>query len=106
MPVCAPLLNEAVPDCLDLSASSGLLPLPDVDKMPGDRGGRGHGRRDQMGTALETLPSLEIAVRGRGAAFFRRQLVGVHREAHRAARFAPCEAGLDEDLVEAFGFRL
>ncbi len=56
--------------------------------MPGDRRGRRHRRRHQMGAALETLTALEIAVRGRGAALFRRQLVGVHGQAHRAARLA------------------
>src|SRR6266446_10706978 len=83
-----------------------LPPLPDIDKMPGDRGCRRHCRRDQMGAALESLAALEIAIRGRGAALFGFQLVGVHRKAHRAARLAPFEAGLDEDLVEAFGFGL
>src|SRR3569623_3526581 len=59
-----------------------------------------------MGAALEALTALEVTVRGRSATLFRRQLVGIHRKAHRAARLAPLEAGLDEDLVEAFGFRL
>src|SRR5688500_17297097 len=59
-----------------------------------------------MGAPLEALTSFEIAVRGRGAAFFRRELVGVHRKAHRAAGFAPFKAGLDEDLVETLSFRL
>jgi hypothetical protein len=59
-----------------------------------------------MGAAFEPLPALEIAVRGRGAAFFRQQLVGVHGQAHRAARLAPFESGLDEDLVQPLGFGL
>src|SRR6185437_5530138 len=59
-----------------------------------------------MGAALEALTTLEIAVRGRRAALFRLELVGVHGEAHRAARLAPFETRLDEDLVETFGFRL
>src|SRR5437868_6140851 len=83
-----------------------LPPLPDVDKMPGDRRRRRHCRRDQMRAAFKTLAALEIAVRGRGTALFGPELVGVHRKAHRAARLAPFEAGLDENLVEAFGFRL
>src|SRR4051812_9916110 len=83
-----------------------LSPLPHIDEMPGDRGSRRHGWRDEVGAALESLTALEITVRGRSAALFRRELVGVHRKTHRAARFAPFEAGLDEDLVEAFGFRL
>ena len=34
------------------------------------------------------------------------QVVVVHRDAHRAARLAPFEAGVEEDAVEAFGFGL
>src|SRR5690349_404618 len=59
-----------------------------------------------MSPTFKTLAALEIAVRGRGTALFRRQLVRIHGKAHRAARLAPFEARLDEDLVEAFGFRL
>src|SRR5437763_14877842 len=59
-----------------------------------------------MGAALKALAALKVAVRGRGAALFRRQFVGVHGKAHRAAWLAPFKAGLDKDLVEAFGFRL
>src|SRR5215211_5532772 len=40
-----------------------LPPLPDIDKMPGDRGGRRHGGRHQMGAALKPLAAFEIAVR-------------------------------------------
>ena len=36
----------------------------------------------------------------------RRHLVGVHRKAHRAARLAPFEAGIDEDAVEPLGLGL
>src|SRR5258708_26334165 len=63
-----------------------LLPLPHVDEVPGDGGGGGHGRRDEMGAALVALAAFEIAVRGRGAALARIELVGIHGEAHRAAR--------------------
>src|SRR3569623_1567404 len=59
-----------------------------------------------MGAVLEALTAREVTVRGRSATLFRRLLVGIHRNAHRAARLAPLEAGLDEDLVEAFGYRL
>src|ERR1700687_6038763 len=59
-----------------------------------------------MGAALEALTAFEITVRGRGAALFGVELVGIHRQTHRAARLTPVESGLDEDLVEAFGFRL
>src|SRR5437868_7907664 len=59
-----------------LSRQERLTPLPDVDKVPGDRRGRGHSRRHQVGAALKSLAALEIAVRGRSAALFRGQLVG------------------------------
>src|SRR5436305_2094751 len=78
-----------------LSKQAALTPLPYIDKMPGDRRGCCHRRRHQVGAALKSLAALEIAVRGRGAALFRRQLVGVHGEAHRAARLAPFKTGLD-----------
>src|SRR5690348_14574687 len=55
-----------------------------------------------MRAAAAALPALEIAVGRRGAALARLELVGVHREAHRATRLAPFEAGFDEDLVETF----
>ena len=59
-----------------------------------------------MGASLEALTAFEVAVRGRGASLARLQPVVVHRQAHGAARLPPLETGLDEDLVEAFGFRL
>ena len=56
-----------------------------------------------MRAAAAALAAFEVAVRGRGAAFAWRQLVGVHGKAHRAAGIAPFEAGADEDLVELDG---
>ena len=53
-----------------------------------------------MGAAGIALASLEVAVRGGGAAFARLKAVGIHRQAHGAARLAPFEAGLDKDFVE------
>src|SRR5262245_12066638 len=83
-----------------------LFPLPHINKMPGDRRCRRHRGRHEMGAALVALAAFEVAVRGRGAALARCELVGIHRKAHGAARLAPFEAGLDEDLVEAFGLGL
>ena len=50
----------------------------------------------------------EVAVAGGGATLAGLEAVGVHRQAHRAARLAPLEAGRLEDLVQAFllGLRL
>jgi hypothetical protein len=59
-----------------------------------------------MGAALVALAALEIAIGGRSAALTRLGPVGIHRKAHRATRFAPVEAGRDEDLVQAFGLGL
>ena len=52
------------------------------------------------------LAAFEIAVRRRRAALARLQPVGVHRQAHRAARLAPFEAGVAENLVQAFALGL
>ena len=52
----------------------------------------------QVGAAPPALTALEVAVRRRGAAFAGRQLVGVHRQAHGAARQPPFKSGVEEDL--------
>src|SRR3546814_12245740 len=49
-----------------------------------------------------TLASYEIPVRCGSAAFAGGHLVGVHRQAHRAPRLAPFEAGVDENAIEPF----
>src|SRR4051794_39181258 len=59
-----------------------------------------------MGAAFIALAALEIAVRGRGTALARHELVWIHRKAHRAAGFSPVEAGLEEYLVQALGLGL
>src|SRR5215212_7661977 len=76
------------------------VPGPDVDEAPLDGGRSGHLRGDQVRTPTAALAALEVAVRGRGAALPRREDVGVHAEAHRAAGAAPVEARGPEDLVE------
>ena len=60
------------------------IPLPDIHKVAGNR--LRHRGRDKMGAALKTLAALKIAVRGRGAALTRRQLVRVHRSPPRRPR--------------------
>src|SRR3954452_14715777 len=89
--------------CLTGSMSA---PGPDVDEAALDGGGGGHLRGDQVGAAAAALAALEVAVRRRGAALAGREDVGVHPQAHRAARAAPVEAGGAEDLVEALGLGL
>src|SRR3954447_13138862 len=77
------------------------VPLPDVDEAALDGGRGGHLRGDQVRAPAPALPALEVAVRGRGAALARGEDVGVHAQAHGAARAAPVEAGRAEALVEA-----
>src|SRR5688572_31550749 len=76
-------------------------PASDVDEMSRDCRGRRHRRADEVRASARTLAALEVAVRGRGAALAGFQAVGVHAQAHRAARLAPLEAGIAEYPVEA-----
>ena len=69
----------------------------DVDEVAVERRGGRHLRADEVRAAAAALAALEVAVRGRGAALARREDVGVHPEAHRAAREAPLEARVEED---------
>src|SRR4051795_5485560 len=84
----------------------GSAPVADVDEVAFDGGCGGHLRADEVGAPAAALAPLEVAVRGRGAALARLEDVGVHAQAHRAARAAPVEAGGGEDLVEALGLGL
>src|SRR4051812_27634828 len=80
--------------------------LANVGKVALDRRGGDHLRAHQMSAAAGALAALEVAVRRRGGALSRTQLVGIHGEAHRASRLAPLESRVGEDAVEAFLFRL
>ena len=82
--------------------SSPYLKRANIGQMAGNRGRSRHRRRYQMGAPAAALTAFEIAVGGGGAAFARGQLVGIHRQAHGAARIAPFKAGFDKDLVQAF----
>src|SRR5690606_34876433 len=85
-------------------SGSCLLELGEVGRagqMTEDPGrDRDVGRHEVRTTAL-ALASLEVAVGRRRAELPRRQLVGVHAEAHRAAGTAPLRTGVLEDDVEA-----
>src|SRR4051794_13844780 len=54
-----------------------------------DRGGGGDRHRDEVGAAALALAPLEVAVRRRRAPLAGLESVGVHAQAHRAARTAP-----------------
>src|SRR3954462_665609 len=98
----------ARPVCTVIGSTS--APLPGVRRWadrrevrrrgppPGHGGGRCDQRRDQVGAPALALPALEVAVGRRGAALPRRQLVGVHAQAHGTARLAPLGAEVNEDL--------
>src|SRR5215831_7769651 len=72
---------------------------PHVGEPGGDRGGRGHRRRHQMSARALALAPLEVAIRRRRHALAGGRRLAVHPDAHRAAGFAPLEAGLAEDAV-------
>src|SRR6516225_2316476 len=76
----------------------------DIHEVAGDGGSCGHEGADEMRATVLALAPLEVAVRGGSAALVRRQHVGVHADAHAAARITPFEAGLAENFVEAFLF--
>ena len=59
-----------------------------------------------MGATALSLPALEVAVGGGGAALALGEDVGIHPQTHRAARLAPLEAGIAEDGVQALGLGL
>src|SRR3974390_2469373 len=98
--------NRRAVSALRGAGGRGSAPVADVDEVARDCRRSRHRRRHEVRAALEALATLEIAVRGRGAPLLRLQLVRIHRKAHRAARLAPFETGLDEDLVEPFRFGL
>src|SRR5215204_4145631 len=84
---------------------AGIRPVvgSDVDEVALDGRGGGHLRRDEVRAPAAALAALEVAVRGRCTALARLQDVGVHAQAHRAARGAPVEPGGAEDLVQPLG---
>ena len=89
-----------------MRSSERLCHGTDVGKASVYRGGCSHSGADQVRAPAVALPAFEVAVGSGGAALARSEAVGVHGEAHRAARFAPFETGVDEDFVQAFLFRL
>src|SRR6185369_12157521 len=87
---------------------NGVMVLPasteptDVDEVTLDRSRSGHRRAHEMRAAASALTAFEVAVAGGRAALAGLQPIGVHRQAHRAARLAPLEAGRLEDHVQPF----
>src|SRR5215472_11004159 len=93
---------------VNFSISGFLSPLAHVDEMPCDRGGSGHLGAHEVRAPSGALPAFEVAVRRRRRALAGLETVGVHRQAHRAARVTPLEPGVAEHAVQALllGLRL
>src|SRR4051812_25544159 len=103
--------GSPVPVCRTNFSMSGLLrgggrQVRGRGQPTGDGGGRGHQWRDEVRAAALALPAFEVAVRGGGAALTGLELVGVHAQAHGAARAAPLPAGLLEHHIETLGLCL
>src|SRR6185503_21004926 len=78
---------------------------PDLACVGDAAGERRRGRHDRAGevrAGIRALAADEIAVGGRYRALAGRDDVTIDAGAHRAARFAPFEAGAEEHLVEPF----
>src|ERR1022692_1543733 len=59
-----------------------------------------------MGASTTPLAALEVAIARAGASLAGLEDVGVHAEAHRAARIAPVRSRTREDRVQALRFGL
>lgn len=53
-----------------------------------------------------SLTPLKVTVRRRGGALPRRELIGIHSQAHRASGIAPFGSKGREDLIKSFGLGL
>src|SRR5690348_670303 len=65
-----------------------------------------HRRAHKMRAHATSLAANEVAVRGRGNALARHADIAVDADTHGASGFAPLEAGVAEDLVQALRFGL
>src|SRR2546421_3474591 len=77
-------------------------PVPDVGKVSGNGSRSGHHGADEMSASTAALAAFKVSVAGGSTAFAGLQDVGIHAQAHRAARFAPFESGFLENSIEAF----
>src|SRR5438309_6851698 len=66
---------------------------------------RGEGTGEKCPATL-ALTSLEVAIAGAHRALAGRELVAVHRDAHRATSFSPFSAGFHKNTIEPLGFCL
>src|SRR5207244_1294835 len=75
-------------------------------EVSGDGRRRRDRGRDEVRASTWTLTTLEVPVRRRRAALAGPEHIGIHAEAHRAARVAPLEARFAEDAIESFPLRV
>src|SRR5690554_1529305 len=80
--------------------------LTNINKMARHGCRRRHRRAHQVGTPTKALTALKVPI-GRGRTMLALpQLIGVHRQTHRATRITPFQARLDKDLVQTLLLRL
>src|SRR5581483_1855117 len=80
------------------------VPAAHVGEMSLDGGGSSHGGADKVGPSTAALASFKIAVAGRCATLAGAEDIGIHAQAHGAARVAPLEAGALKNFRKAFLF--
>src|SRR5688572_26894669 len=80
--------------------------LPWIREMTTDGGRRGCQRTGEDRPGSLALPTGEIAIAGADGDLSRLELIAIHRDAHRTARFAPLSAGIQENAGQALGFSL
>src|SRR3954467_4248049 len=59
-----------------------------------------------MRAAAASLPSFEVAIACRGAAFARKQNVRIHSQTHGAPRLTPFKPRFREDAMQSFFFSI
>src|SRR6478735_2430579 len=101
VPVCE--MNFSMTLSLQVSAGSDRGQVGGGGELAHDGGGGGDGGRDEVRLHAGALTAFEVAVRGGRAALAGSEVVGVHADAHRAARAAPLGARGLEDLVQTLG---
>src|SRR5215469_1078067 len=95
---------RSCPDRRTVNSRSMETPVANIGEVAGYGGGGGHFGADQVGASPSPLASFKITIAGRSAALAGAQDVGIHSQAHRAARLAPLEAGFLENPVQALAF--
>ena len=59
-----------------------------------------------MGATAIALTAFKVAVRGRGTVLTGPQLIRIHGQTHRTARFTPVHTSINKYLIQTLSFRL